>query len=637
MIIEIRCSACNTKLRVGDKFFGREIPCPACQEPLSVPTPEEEATEAAASKPAEKKSSVPYRGRRKKAARRSSVATAPPPPPPRVEAEEEPVFATAASPVSSFSSVQQRKKSNNVGIFLGIAAVAGLLLGGFFLYQASSNPEKVANKDSKPETAEEKDDFVLPPPGAGKKAQEQEEEQGLGFSNPLAEKQPIAGLKPPPQPAPKTSPAETTPPVKIPGEPRQDPIASIVPQALDPKEREPKPLPQKTPTVGTPPLKEAPSENEPKDPANTSIAEASGPPTPTEPAETTPGEGRSSSDGGKLSLNPTQADVERELLPIKPFKPYICVEGEPEPDPANAVHAMLSRESVKAGYDPQVLIEEAKQRLAKARQKHLAWEQKLGFQLLRVETHFATIHSQLPAARTRQIAAAIETMGSGLQDGSKSLELTVSRPDTFDLIILKDEKTYLAFLQKMKADWQPGFGDEWALLKEVNSVSVPGTAVFYYRPAPAPPPEHSAIYQTAGEQIRQITKGNSPHWLRIGFSAVCEYAVLGQNRVQAVDYQKTDLPLTPDWGQALIRLAQASRLRPWRDLFISSVQDWEVTDHVSAFGVVGFLMKSNPYQFRQFLKQIANETDEFTALKDTYGKLVPALQQDWVQWIRRGG
>jgi len=320
------------------------------------------------------------------------------------------------------------------------------------------------------------------------------------------------------------------------------------------------------------------------------------------------------------------------IVPLKPLRPYVHVEGSPAPKPQNTIRCRYCPKC-QPDRDPQTLVQAEAERLKTAGRKHLEWERKTGWNLVRVETHHVTIHAQLPPAEARRAAMAVEMMTAHLQQLTKSMELTPTRPDNCEIIILWEKANYLRFLKLMEPQWAAEAGKLWAMLPQMGGWTSGQTSFFYQVAGSDQPPAHMAVHLAASRQLLAATGHRAPTWLYEGFAAYCEYAVLRKNLVHSVHYSSGDVRIGPNWPWEIRRFAAAGRLRPWKDLLARDLADYQAVDYLSAYAIVAFLINTDPAGFLDFVRNVREGLDGRTALEKAYGKSVEQLQARWLRWL----
>ena len=90
--------------------------------------------------------------------------------------------------------------------------------------------------------------------------------------------------------------------------------------------------------------------------------------------------------------------------------------------------------------------------------------------------------AQLPPNEAQAVGVALEAMTAHLQQLTGSMELTSTRPDTYEILIILGKPNYLGFLRLMQAEWADKVGNDWALLPDVAGSTVEGTSFFHHVP-----------------------------------------------------------------------------------------------------------------------------------------------------------
>jgi hypothetical protein len=322
-------------------------------------------------------------------------------------------------------------------------------------------------------------------------------------------------------------------------------------------------------------------------------------------------------------------------IPLSPFRPCVHVEGMAPPAPDQTVPWRFCPKC-QQGHDAQSLVEHEATRLKTALKTHQAWEQKTTWSLVRVETHLATVHAQLPPPEATKVGMALEMLAKHLQDVTRSMELTVTRPDDYEIIIIWEKQNHAQFLKLMEPEWAPLAGNNWGLLSQLGGSTIGRTSFFRVLQQGSPPPAHMAVSMAAMQQIARAAGNRAPVWLREGFAAYGENMVLGKNLVHSVDYVIPNVQLNPDWSLEMRRLAAMDRLKPWKAMFLLELRDYQVPEYVGSFSMVAYLISHEPTRFLDLVRAIQGGAEPEAALTQAYGKTVDQLQQGWIKWLRGG-
>jgi len=232
---------------------------------------------------------------------------------------------------------------------------------------------------------------------------------------------------------------------------------------------------------------------------------------------------------------------------------------------------------------------------------------------------------------------ALEMMTQHLQALTKSMELTLTRPDDYEMIIIWEKQNYARFLALMEPEWMPKVGNNWSILKQVSGSTIGNVSFFRQLQAGSPPPAHGAVNAAGRQQIVRATGGRAPVWLREGFASYCENAVLKKNLVHSIDYEIAKLQLNPDWSIEMRRLAAFNKLQSWKNMFILELRDYQAPEYVTSFSMVAYLILSEPVKFLDLARAIGQGKESEAALTEVYGKSVDRLQAAWLHWLAGRG
>jgi hypothetical protein len=326
-------------------------------------------------------------------------------------------------------------------------------------------------------------------------------------------------------------------------------------------------------------------------------------------------------------------DLSRGLgvLPLDPARTYIHVEGDPAPKPEDAVRCRFA----DPHEDIAPLVEAERMRLKTGNARHFEWEQKIGYDLVRVETHHIVVHAQLPVEEARRVGMALEAMKIHLQKLTGNLVLTPLRPDIDEMVIVFGKFRYLDLLKIIEQMYPGKLGDSWHLLPELAGGTVDRTS-FSYTQRGGWPPAHMAVFQAGGRSIRKATDSRAPYWLVEGFAAYCERAVLRQNLVHSVRYENKDVLIGNDWLLAAHTLARAGKLTPWDEMLARDLRDYQLVHYVQACAMVAYFFESDPQKFLDFAEQIKLGRNSKQALETAYGVPVRQLEDKWLEWLKQG-
>ncbi|HYF51529.1 MAG TPA: hypothetical protein VEJ63_19100 [Planctomycetota bacterium] len=316
------------------------------------------------------------------------------------------------------------------------------------------------------------------------------------------------------------------------------------------------------------------------------------------------------------------------FIPTKPIRPYVNVQGGGEPNAATSVpwgHCPLCQ---KDG-DAKKLLEIEKQRIAAAQKTPEDWSRLSGLKLIRAETHHLTIFSELPAAKTRDVANALEAVAGHLQNLTQRTLLTSTRPDSHTMLITWGRPSYLKLIDALEKSGKfPG--EDFALSRKAGGSTYKNVA--FFNAHSAVPAENVAIFQFAGMQIDAATNGRTPAWLAEGFRAYCENAATGRNLVYSFEYERNEVQLGQNWNVDIRAHAQQGKLKTWDKIFGVDLIQMKPIDYLTCYSMVAYLLKTSPENFCKLLVEFRQGSPSDKALEKVYGKRVTDLQMQWAQW-----
>lgn len=322
------------------------------------------------------------------------------------------------------------------------------------------------------------------------------------------------------------------------------------------------------------------------------------------------------------------------FAPFEKFQPYYHVEGQKAPKPEACVPWRFCP-ACSADQDIQDLVTQEAERLKTAGEKHKEWEGRTKLAMVRVETRHVTLHAEMPLQLAARQGEAAEALTRHLQTLTKSVVLTPSRPQTFDLVILWDTPGYQRFVQTAKNLPEFAGTEDWDLILQVAGFAGNGVKVYNAFRNQQTPCEHMTISQVAEHQIYMATDRRCKSWLGVGFPYYCEFALKRKNLVSRVKYMLGERPLGDNWNTELKRAAAARKLRPFEDMFPLDLRDYQPADHLMCFSMVSYLIRSNPEAFVRFVLLIRDGKEDKEALETAYGVTIQQLQGEWEKWAAR--
>lgn len=319
------------------------------------------------------------------------------------------------------------------------------------------------------------------------------------------------------------------------------------------------------------------------------------------------------------------------VVPNRPIRPHVHVEGQPLPKPEASVPWQFCPQCQKDRAAQELTDKEAA-RLKLAGDGHAFWEQKLQVQLVRAETHHVAIHAQMPAPQVLKIAQAIESLTAHLHTATRSTILTPNRPDDYDMVILWDEASYNRLLD-LAPGLEPFAGiEDWGLIRQLPGFTSQKVSAFNAKRGAETPPEHMALSQFAQHQMDVATKGNGKHWLKIGFAYYSENAILKKNLVHWIRYEFNDVKIGPNWNAEVKTHASQRKLRRFADMLALDLRFFTPADHLLSYSMVSFLFRSNPERFARMVLFIGDGQESKAAIEAAYGQKLEELEAAWARW-----
>ena len=325
------------------------------------------------------------------------------------------------------------------------------------------------------------------------------------------------------------------------------------------------------------------------------------------------------------------------FVPLVGAKPYVFVEGQGGHKPADAVHAQLCPDCRPIA-DKEALVADEKEQHQVATEKHKEWEERIGGKLVFVQTRHASIHCQHQPVQARRIGQAVEAMTIHLQKVTGSLELTLTRPATYQQMLLFGQPSWDKFRKVMEGIYTlEQLGQPWLPAREFTAYDFPDVPHAYTTPDRIRelPPEYQAVKFAATRQMMLATNWRAPEWLWEGLGAYCQQAALSDVRISTV-YSSERGPKKVYHLRDARQQAALRQTRPWDDMIRRELRDFEPGDYPQSLGMVAFLLDSEPAKFLALLRLLRAGKDCQTALEEAYGKDLAALSQACSKWLARG-
>jgi hypothetical protein len=324
------------------------------------------------------------------------------------------------------------------------------------------------------------------------------------------------------------------------------------------------------------------------------------------------------------------------FVPLSDRRAYVHLEGERAPDPAVCVpwrHCPKCR----GDREPEELVQVEKDRLNEAGASNAEWEKRCNFRLIRVEARHVALHCDMPADMARRQGQAAESLAAYLQQQTKSVYLTQTRPGTTEILYVWDKAKYLKMIELCKTIDEFKANKDWALLAQLSGFNGSITSIHNAETNKQLPPEHTTISRLAMRNLIRATNGNEPDWLRCGFAYTCEHSLTRKVLVHYVSYRNNEVRLGADWIVEARKYVSARQLIPWDTLFRTPLSDFMAADHVSSFAAVLYLFRTDPRKFVLYCFALRNREEPTPALERIYGKPLKQLQTDCARWISKNG
>ena len=326
------------------------------------------------------------------------------------------------------------------------------------------------------------------------------------------------------------------------------------------------------------------------------------------------------------------------FLPLQNRKPYYHIEGSPPPKAAEAVPHRYCPKCQPDKKDAE-LVDEQTERGKTAFDAHKAWEKDSGFQLVRIETRHVVVHAQMGALECKEIAQAFENYAAHVQSLTGTMELTRTRPENYEIMCLLGQPSYTRFREVMEKRFTAEQrGEQWSSGRSVMAFDHPLIPVFYenQQTLRQRPPAHGVAFMGGRRQLNLQTDYKAPLWLSEGYAEYSEFVALKKNLWHTV-YNANPGPMPGDWVSQVRQLAVAKQLRPWTEQMTRDLRAWEASDYLQTFGMVSFLIQTEPKKFLGFTRKLRSGTADVQALEEAYGKKLPQLEADGNKWIASGG
>jgi hypothetical protein len=326
------------------------------------------------------------------------------------------------------------------------------------------------------------------------------------------------------------------------------------------------------------------------------------------------------------------------ILPLKNRKPYYHIEGQPPPKAADAVAARWCPKC-QADKKDQELIDEQTERFKAALDAHKKWEKECGFQLTRIETRHIVVHTQMPHAECQKIGQGFEALAAHLQDLTGTMELTRTRPESYEMMCFLEQANYEKFRTVLEKLWTVDErGPSWSQGRGIAAFDHNLLPFFYEnrQTLQLRPPVHGVCFMGGRRQLYAATRYQCPRWLAEGFAEYCEFAALKKNLWRTV-YNMNPGPEPGDWVSQVKQLAVAGQLRPWEEQMKRDLTEWDARDYLQTFGMVAFLIQTEPKKFLGLTRKLNAGVDGNLAIEEAYKKPINKLEPECTKWLVAGG
>ncbi len=293
----------------------------------------------------------------------------------------------------------------------------------------------------------------------------------------------------------------------------------------------------------------------------------------------------------------------------------------------------------QAGKDPRTLNELHELAEEEALEKHKQWEKDFGQALLRVDTHYLTIRSQLSKTDTVKVARGLEKFESLMQKQLGTMAISNHRRGRDEFFLMDGKKNYQDFVRLIES--RDTTRRDWKLLYETVSFSRQNIICCYQHVKTSPIVGH-AIYASAVEQINRVIGFSSAPWLHCGFASYYEAAVTKQNISFMAGYRYEKGKQIPNlrnvtvdaksWNKVIRQAAKQDKLIAWDEIFVRKPGDYEPLHDIQAKSMVAFLLR-DPQKFLR-LTELFQDKGPRDALSEAYEMSCDELEAAWVKWLR---
>ena len=95
------------------------------------------------------------------------------------------------------------------------------------------------------------------------------------------------------------------------------------------------------------------------------------------------------------------------------------------------------------------------------------------------------------------------------------------------------------------------------------------------------------------------------------------------------------IPLISNWKLEIKKFAAKQQLNEWADVFRLELRDYQPVDHLQAYSITAFLLRSDPQRFIKMAKSVGEGKGCADAIEEAYETPIEKLQQQWFAWLIR--
>jgi len=307
-------------------------------------------------------------------------------------------------------------------------------------------------------------------------------------------------------------------------------------------------------------------------------------------------------------------------IPISGLPNYVRAEGEGAKPEAAVPWKQCPK--CQLGHDAKELQSIESSRDAFNNQKPM--ESKTGLHFSAVETRHVTLYGQDAVSELKSIAEHLEKLTGHLETITGFTVLTPCRPDQESIFVLNDQNSYDAMLSK-------AFGQKGDSLAFKVATSTSQQACLFWPKKPIPR-TNIAVFNFASMLIQNATNTKCPPWLREGFAAYCEKAIMGNNMNYTIAYEVNEVKFEKDWNAQIKKFAEDRKLKKWNEMFPIDMISLGPLKYLTCYSMVSFLVKADPKAFAKMVAMIRDGEPSITAVEKAYGRKIDDLQAAWGSW-----